>query len=83
MKLATDEDVQHPFTRQAYTALFTFGSLLTSWLALRERVSVGELLDAILDQVNYRAWLEDGTEEAKSAGPISWSFAARPASTAS
>ncbi len=63
VKLATDEDVQHPFTRQAYTALFTFGSLLASWLALRERVSVGELLDAILDQVNYRAWLEDGTEE--------------------
>ena len=51
VKLATDEDVQHPFTRQAYAALFNFGSLLASWLLLRELANVGELLDAILERL--------------------------------
>lgn len=63
VRLATDEDIQHPFTRQAYAALFNFGSMLAAWISLRDRVSVGELLDAILEQINYRAYLEDGTEE--------------------
>lgn len=63
VRLATDPDAQHPFGGRAYNALYTFGSLLAAWLTLRERVSVGELLDAILEQINYRAYLEDGTEE--------------------
>jgi DNA helicase-2/ATP-dependent DNA helicase PcrA len=63
VRLATDPDAQHPFSGRAYNALYTFGSLLSAWLTLRERVSVGDLLDAILEQVNYRAYLEDGTEE--------------------
>lgn len=63
VKLATDPDVQHPFPGRAYHALDQFGLLLRDWMVLRERVSVGELLDAILDQINYRAYLEDGTEE--------------------
>jgi DNA helicase-2/ATP-dependent DNA helicase PcrA len=62
-RLAMDSDVQHPFGGRAYHALYAFGSLYAAWLALRERVSVGELLDAILEQVHYRAYLEDGTEE--------------------
>ena len=63
VKLATDPDAQHPFNGRAYNALYAFGSVLSAWLAMRERVSVGELLDAILEQINYRAHLEDGTEE--------------------
>ncbi len=63
VRLATDPDVQHPFNGRAYNTLYAFGSMFAGWLALRERVSVGELLDAILEQVNYRAYLEDGTEE--------------------
>ncbi len=63
LSLATDADVQHPFSGRAYNALYQFGSLLSAWTALRDRVSVGELLDAVLEQINYRAYLEDGTEE--------------------
>lgn len=63
VRLATDPDVQHPFNGRAYSALYAFGGLFAGWLALRDRVSVGDLLDAILEQTNYRAYLEDGTEE--------------------
>lgn len=63
VRLATDPDIQHPFGGRAYNALHNFGSLLASWLVLRERATVGELLDAILEQTNYRAYLDDGTEE--------------------
>lgn len=61
--LATDPDAQHPFSGRAYNVLYTFGSMFAGWLVLRERVSVGELLDVILEQINYRAYIEDGTEE--------------------
>ena len=61
--LVTDLDAQHPFNGRAYGALSTFGNMLSTWMTLRERVSVGELLDAILEQINYHAYLNDGTEE--------------------
>ncbi len=63
VRLATDPDVQHPFNGRAYSALYTFGSLLSAWLALAGRASVGELMDTVLEQVRYRAYLDDGTEE--------------------
>ena len=63
IRLAMDADLQHRFGGRAYNALYTFGSLLAAWVTLRDRVSVGELLDAILEQINFRAYLEDGTEE--------------------
>ncbi len=63
VRLGTDPDAQHPFNGRAYNALSQFGSVLADWLVLRERVSVGELLDAVLEKINYRAYLEDGTEE--------------------
>ncbi|WP_374686555.1 ATP-dependent helicase [Promineifilum sp.] len=63
LRLATDADVQHPFNGRAYHALEQFGSLLAGWYALRERVGVGELLDAILDQIKYKSYLDDGTDE--------------------
>ena len=63
VRLATDPDVQHPFNGRAYSALYTFGSLLSAWLTLAGRVSVGELMDTVLEQVRYRAYLDDGTEE--------------------
>src|SRR5690606_26321088 len=65
IRLATDPDVQHPLSGRAYNALYQFGSLLSAWIALSDRVSVGELLDAVLEQINYRTYLEDGTEEAE------------------
>ena len=63
VRLATDPDVQHPFNGRAYGALHNFGSLLSAWVALAGQVSVGELMDTVLEQVRYRAYLDDGTEE--------------------
>ena len=63
VRLATDADAQHPFTGRAYNALYTFGGQLANWIALSERVSVGDLLDAILRDVRYQVYLDDGTDE--------------------
>ena len=63
VRLATDADTQHPFTGRAYTALYTFGGQLANWIALSERAGVGDLLDAILRDVRYQAYLDDGTDE--------------------
>ncbi len=63
VRLVTDPDVQYPFKSRALTALSAFAGQLQAWLDLRDRVTVGELLDAILEQVNYRAYIDDGTDE--------------------
>ncbi len=63
VRLATDADLQHPFTGRAYNALHTFGGQLANWIALGERVAVGDLLDAILRDTRYQAHLDDGTDE--------------------
>ncbi len=61
--LAIDPDVQHPFNGRAFNALSRFGALLDAWTTLRETASVGELMDAILEQTGYRDYINDGTEE--------------------
>jgi DNA helicase-2/ATP-dependent DNA helicase PcrA len=61
--LAIDPDVQHPFNGRAFNALSRFGALLDAWITLRDQVSVGELMDAILEQTGYREYIDDGTEE--------------------
>ncbi len=63
MMLAVDPDVQHPFNGRAFKALSRFGALLDAWITLREQASVGELMDAILEQIGYREYIDDGTEE--------------------
>jgi DNA helicase-2/ATP-dependent DNA helicase PcrA len=61
--LAIDPDVQHPFNGRAFNALSKFGSLLDAWTTLREQISVGELMDTILEQTGYREYIDDGAEE--------------------
>jgi DNA helicase-2/ATP-dependent DNA helicase PcrA len=63
MRLALDPDLQHSFNGRAFNALANFGHLLDAWITLADKVSVAELLDVILEQVGYRAYLEDGTTE--------------------
>ena len=63
IRLATDADVQHPFNGRAFNALSQFGSMLQAWIALRDQVSVGDLMDVILEQSDYRGYIDDGTEE--------------------
>jgi DNA helicase-2/ATP-dependent DNA helicase PcrA len=63
MRLALDTDLQHNFSGRALKALSHFGHLLDAWITLAEKVTVAELIDAILEQVGYRAYLDDGTSE--------------------
>ncbi len=62
-KLVTDLDVQHPFRGRAFKSLSKFGEMLTAWISLREQVSVGEMMDLILEQIEFRSYLVDGTDE--------------------
>ncbi|MDD2694704.1 MAG: 3'-5' exonuclease, partial [Anaerolineales bacterium] len=48
---------------RAQAALSHFGELLAGWRALRESHSPVQLMDRILQDVDYRAYIDDGTEE--------------------
>jgi len=61
LQLASGEE--HPFGSRAYRALNSFGQLLQDWIVLQEQINVGDLLDTIVDAVNYRDYIDDGTDE--------------------
>lgn len=63
MQLATNPDVQHPFTSRAYGALYNFGDMLNAWITIRDHATVSELLDLIIEQTKYRQYINDGTQE--------------------
>lgn len=63
LKLATEPEIQHPFSTRAYNALLDFAQMLQAWLTVRDELTVGELLDLILEQTQYRNYIDDGTEE--------------------
>jgi DNA helicase II / ATP-dependent DNA helicase PcrA len=63
LHLVTHPDVQHPFNGRAYNSLAAFGRLFHDWIALRDRVTVGDLLDTILEAIDFRGFLDDGTDE--------------------
>lgn len=47
------------------TSLAGFGRLLSSWHVQKDEVSPMGLMDLILGDIDYRTYLEDGTEEGK------------------
>jgi len=51
------------FTGRAALPLADFGALLTNWKAESTRLTVSEIFDRIVSDINYRAYLDDGTEE--------------------
>ena len=63
LQLAADIEVQHPFPSRAYKALSQFAQMLDAWITLSDQTSVGHLLDVILEQTDYRRYIDDGTEE--------------------
>ena len=63
MRLGLDPDLRHTFNGRALNALRHFGQLLDAWITLAGKVSVAELIDAILEQAGYRDYLNDGTSE--------------------
>ncbi len=63
VRLATDADVQHRFGSRALRVLSDFGELLHAWLTVRDSATVAELLDLVLEQTDYRRFIDDGTDE--------------------
>ncbi len=49
--------------RRALSALQVFATLLQTWHAMREEVSVVQLLDQILADTEYETYLRDGSDE--------------------
>ena len=51
------------FTGRAVLPLADFGALLANWRAEAPRATITELFDRIAADINYKAYLDDGTEE--------------------
>jgi DNA helicase II / ATP-dependent DNA helicase PcrA len=60
-----EPELQHPFNGRALNVLIQFGRKLHDWVALRDQAGAGFLLDAILDQTDFRGYIDDGTEEGR------------------
>jgi DNA helicase-2/ATP-dependent DNA helicase PcrA len=65
VKLATDLEVQHPFNGRAFNALSNFGHMFHAWTLLKDEASVGHLFDMVLEQIDYRSYIDDDTEEGR------------------
>ncbi|MFQ5421394.1 MAG: ATP-dependent helicase, partial [Anaerolineae bacterium] len=63
MKLATDPDVQHPFRSRAFNALSDFGRMLQAWSTVRDAATVGELMELVLQQTNYRHYITSSARD--------------------
>jgi DNA helicase-2/ATP-dependent DNA helicase PcrA len=51
------------FTGRAALPLADFGALLSNWRAEAPRATVTELFDRIAKDINYQAYIDDGTDE--------------------
>ncbi|MBI4731671.1 MAG: UvrD-helicase domain-containing protein, partial [Chloroflexi bacterium] len=51
------------FTGRAALPLADFGALLSNWRAEASRATVSELFDRIVSDINYKEYIDDGTEE--------------------
>lgn len=63
IRLATDPDVQHPFNGRAFNALSNFGEMVHAWITIREDATVGELMDLVLEQTNFRQYIESSAKD--------------------
>jgi DNA helicase-2/ATP-dependent DNA helicase PcrA len=60
--LAADPD-SAPFGGRARNALVGFAGLLEGWRGVQEKRPLGELIRLVLDEVGYREYVDDGTEQ--------------------
>jgi len=56
-------EVQAAVSGRTKHALSEFGSMLNDWLEQREQLSIDSLIDRVLQDVGYRDFIDDGTEE--------------------
>lgn len=55
----------HPFNKRAANALNDFLLLIERWRAMRETARISDLLKDILEQTDYRVYVDDNTIEGK------------------
>lgn len=58
-----ESEIRAIFPDRSAAALAHFGSLLSSWVAKKETFTPLELMDLVLQTVDYHAYIDDGTEE--------------------
>ncbi len=51
------------FAGRAAGALTAFGAHLAAWIAARDRLPVASLMDRVVEDTRYRAYIDDGTDE--------------------
>jgi DNA helicase-2/ATP-dependent DNA helicase PcrA len=52
-----------PFSNAAKTALLAFWRMLAGWIGDKDTLTVGQLLDRIMEESGYATFVRDGTEE--------------------
>jgi len=66
VKMAPDESpYRDRFSSRAARVLSSFGSLLAGWREIHDQVPPVEVVDQVLEDTDYRTYIEDGTEEGK------------------
>lgn len=63
LELATRPGIQHPFAGRAFKPLLELGQQLSQWIGLSRQLSVSQLLEKILEEIDYQNYLDDGTAE--------------------
>ncbi|MBK7895445.1 MAG: UvrD-helicase domain-containing protein [Anaerolineaceae bacterium] len=63
VRLATDNEIQHPFNNRSLNPLANFGNMLNAWLTVRDSATVGDLLDLILEQTEYHDYIENSAKD--------------------
>jgi DNA helicase-2/ATP-dependent DNA helicase PcrA len=53
------------FSKRAATALSVFGKYLLNWVPLRSEENPLKLIDRILEDINYKSYIDDGTDDGR------------------
>ncbi len=65
LQLISDPDKQHPFNNRAFRALDKIGRNLKNWMAVKDVVTVADLMDTIIEGAGYDTFINDGTDEGR------------------
>lgn len=65
LKLNQDLNHKAAFSNRAFTALSTFGNLVAKWYLQIQESSPLQLMDLILEDIGYRGYIDDGSDEGR------------------
>ncbi len=60
-----DSPLYAAFTKRAGLALSRFGKLFSTWVENKSELVPQDLMDKILDDIGYRTYIDDGTDEGR------------------